>query len=129
MYDDSSESDTTETSIWSTDTSDESNGDDILCTSDSDTSIIDSDIGSKEDSNVDLAHKAQDGHMHLKNYKFNFAGFARYLEGIAGGNRNKDASKAIVRDVHLFFQATTATSSSDIDRLFNKSFYVDHGSV
>ena len=59
--------------------------------------------------------------MQLQNYKFNFTGFARYLEGIAGGNRNKDASKAIVRDVQMFFQATPATSNSDIDRLFNKS--------
>jgi len=53
--------------------------------------------------------------------KFNFARFANYLEGIAGGNRNKDASKAIVRDVELFFQLTSSKSANDIDTLFNKS--------
>ena len=40
--------------------------------------------------------------------------------GIAGGNRNKDAAKAIVR-VELFFQLTPSTSDSDIDKLFNKA--------
>ena len=57
----------------------------------------------------------------FQRYKFDFSGFANYLEGIAGGNRNKDASKAIVRDVELFFQSTPSTSHSDIDKLFNKS--------
>jgi len=62
----------------------------------------------------------------IHNYKFNFTGFAKYLEGIAGGNRNKDASKAIVRDVKLFFQLTPDTSKSDIDKLFNKTNLESH---
>ena len=124
IYNDSSDSDTAETSVWSSDagtSSDESNSDDssYISDTDSDTSIIDSDIGSNEPLNVNLIHGTIDGCDN--NYKFNFAGFARYLESIAGGNRNKDASKAIVRDVHLFFQNTPAKSRSDIDRLFNKS--------
>ena len=57
----------------------------------------------------------------LESYKFNFSGFAKYLVGIAGGNRNKDAAKAIVRDVELFFQLTPSTPDSDIDKLFNKA--------
>jgi len=121
IYNDSSESDTAETSTWSNDTStstDESNSSYISDT-DSDTSIIDSDIGSNEPLNDNLIDGTIDGCDN--NDKFNFAGFARCLEGIAGGNRNKDASKAIIRDVHLFFQKTPAKSSSDIDDLFYKS--------
>jgi len=57
----------------------------------------------------------------FQSYKFNFSAFSSYLEGIAGGNRNKDAAKAIVRDVRLFFQSTPDTSYSDIEKLFNKS--------
>ena len=54
-------------------------------------------------------------------YKFDFCDFANYLEGIAGGSRNKQSSKAIVRDVSLFFESTPSTScNSDIDKLFNK---------
>lgn len=62
--------------------------------------------------------------MHLdrpvRSYKFDFAGFANYLQGIAGGNKSKDSSKMIVRDVELFFQSTPCTSRNDIDKLFNK---------
>jgi len=57
----------------------------------------------------------------FQRYTFDFPAFANYLEGIAGGNRNKDASKAIARDVKLFFQSTPDTSNSDIEKLFNKS--------
>ena len=54
-------------------------------------------------------------------YKFNFDGFGNYLEGIAGGSRNRDTAKAIVRDVELFFKSTSsAFTSSDIEKLFNK---------
>ena len=57
----------------------------------------------------------------IHNYKFNFTGFTKYLEGIAGGNRNKDVAKAIVRDVKLFFESTPDRSKNDIDILFNKA--------
>ena len=53
--------------------------------------------------------------------EFNFNGFANYLEGIAGGNRSRETSKAIVADLKLFFLLTPANSSSYVDRLFNKS--------
>jgi len=70
IYADSSKSDTT--SICSSDastSSDESNLDDTSYTSDTDsnTSIIDSDIGSKEPSNVDLIHGTIDGCVHCNN--------------------------------------------------------------
>lgn len=52
---------------------------------------------------------------------FDFNDFASYLEGIAGGNRSRDTSKAIVADLKLFFSLTPASSSSYIDTLFNKS--------
>jgi len=40
----------------------------------------------------------------FESYTFDLPAFANYLEGIVGGNRNEDGSKAIVRDVKLFFQ-------------------------
>ena len=74
-------------------------------------------------SDIERKHKPDSVRIknNIENYKFNFSGFAKYLEGIAGGNRNKDTSKAIVRDVRLFFQSTSNTSNSDIDTLFNKA--------
>ena len=60
-------------------------------------------------------------HRSFDSYRFDFSGFTNYLQGIAGGNRNKDTAKAIVRDVELFFQSTPSTSNSDIDTLFNRS--------
>ena len=42
------------------------------------------------------------------------------MEGIAGGNRSRDTSKAIVTDLKLFSRLTPG-SSSDVDKLFNKT--------
>ena len=61
-------------------------------------------------------------HRSFDSYRFDISGFTNYLQGIAGGNRNKDTAKAIVHDVKLFFfQSTPSTSNSDIDTLFNRS--------
>ena len=49
---------------------------------------------------------------------FNLAEFAAYLEGIAGGNRSSDTSKAIVKDLKLFLQLTPG--ATDMDKLFDK---------
>ena len=107
-------------------------GSETVCTSDTDcetvlTSDTDSEIVCSSDtcSESDIESKHQNDFVriadHIENYKFNFTGFAKYLESIAGGNRNKDTSKAIVRDVKLFFQLTPNTFKSDIDILFNKA--------
>ena len=53
--------------------------------------------------------------------QINFDGFASYLQGIAGGNRSNDTSKAIVADLKLFFSLTPASLSNCVDMLFNKS--------
>ena len=52
---------------------------------------------------------------------FDFNDFASYLEGIAGGNRSRNTSKAIVADLKLFFSLMPTSSSSYIATLFNKS--------
>ena len=52
-------------------------------------------------------------------HKFDYNGFTSYLEGIAGGNRSRDTSKAIVADVKLFFRLTPG-SSTDTEKIFNK---------
>jgi len=51
--------------------------------------------------------------------QFNLAEFATYLEGIAGGCRSSDTSKAIVKDIKLFLRLTPG--STDMDKLFNKT--------
>lgn len=87
---------------------------------------MDTDSGSDLESNHPLQIDFDGVKDCIHNYKFSFTGFASYLEGIAGGSRNKDASKAIVRDVKLFFQSTQDRSKSDIDILFNKKNLESH---
>jgi len=59
-------------------------------------------------------------HDETLHHQFDFERFANYLEGIAGGNRSSDTSRAIVADLRLFV-CLTPGSSCDVDKLFNKT--------
>ena len=69
---------------------------------------------------TECQRRATNLHDDTLHHQFDFDGFASYLQGIAGGNRSGDTSKAIVTDLKLFLCLTPGLSS-DVDKLFNKT--------
>lgn len=69
---------------------------------------------------TECQRRATSLHDDTLHQQFDFERFASYLEGIAGGNRSTDTSRAIVADLKLFL-CLTPGSSCDVDKLFNKT--------